>query len=217
MIPKIVHHVWPGDDPFKEKFHNFRFSWMKNHPDWTFQFWRLDNLPKKINPEVKEILLSKDFAITPKSDILRFEILRLYGGIYTDTDMECLKSFDNFKGLNLFAGYEDDEKTICPSLIGAVRGNYYIEEVLRQSLDNIKKYGISESNKNPHKITGVKPFTDVIKKYLNDNKINIFPKHYFYHIDYKNRDKLNETHPEAFAKHYWSGKDPDGWTKIIKF
>ena len=50
MIPKIIHHVWPGADPFKEKFHNFRNSWMKNHPDWTFYFWRLDNLPENFNP-----------------------------------------------------------------------------------------------------------------------------------------------------------------------
>lgn len=217
MIPKIIHHVWPGDDPFKEKFHKFRFSWLEQHPDWTFYFWRLDNLPKKINPEVREILLNKNFAITPKSDILRFEILRLYGGIYTDTDMECLKSFDSFRNLNLFAGYEDEGNTICPSLIGSTKNNSYVQDVLRQSLDNIKNFGTSEANKNPHKITGVKPFSDVIKKHLSDNTIKIFSKHYFYHIGYKNRDRLEETHPEALAKHYWSGKDNDGWTNSIKF
>ena len=62
MIPKIIHHVWPGADPFKEKFHNFRNSWMKNHPDWSFYFWRLDNLPENINPEIKEFLHNENYT-----------------------------------------------------------------------------------------------------------------------------------------------------------
>jgi mannosyltransferase OCH1-like enzyme len=215
MIPKIIHHVWPGNDPFKEKFYNFRLSWMKHHSDWTFYFWRLDNLPDEFNPEIKKALLDSNFAITPKSDMLRFEILRIFGGIYVDTDMECLKSFDELRKNSLFAGYEDNNGTICPSVIGTIKNNQIITELTTISLKNALSVGYELSNTKPHKITGVKPFTDIINQNLSN--VVVYPKHYFYHISYTERDKLNNTHPEAFAKHYWSGKDKDGWTKTIKF
>jgi mannosyltransferase OCH1-like enzyme len=96
MIPKIIHHVWPGNDDFKEKFHAWRNTWMKHHSDWTFYFWRTTNLPENINSQVKTALLDSKYAITPRSDMLRFEVVRLFGGIYVDTDFECLKPFDQF-------------------------------------------------------------------------------------------------------------------------
>lgn len=215
MIPKIIHHVWPGNDPFKEKFYDFRFSWMKYHPDWTFCFWRLDNLPQEINLSIKTALLDPSFSITPKSDILRFEILRIFGGIYVDTDMECLKSFDNLRENNLFAGYEDDHETICPSVIGCSPNNEIMKKLSLISLENAFNAGYKLSNSKPHKITGVKPFTDI----CNDNleQVKIYPKHLFYHISYNEREKLEFTHPEAYAKHYWSGKDDDGWTNKTNF
>ena len=48
MIPKIIHHVWPGSDTFKEKFHAWRQSWIKYHPDWTFYFWRIENFQQTV-------------------------------------------------------------------------------------------------------------------------------------------------------------------------
>lgn len=215
MIPKIIHHVWPGNDPFKEKFHNFRLSWMRYHPDWTFYFWRLDNLPKEINKKIKESLLDTNFSITTKSDIMRFEILRIFGGLYVDTDMECLKPFDALITDSLFAGYEDDKNTICPSVIGCSPSNDIMKELSLISLENAHKAGYKLSNSKPHKITGVKPFTDICNNNLN--QVKIYPKHFFYHISYNEREKLDYIHPEAYAKHYWTGKDNDGWTNKVKF
>jgi mannosyltransferase OCH1-like enzyme len=217
MIPKIIHHVWPGDDPFKEKFHNFRNSWMKHHPDWTFYFWRLDNLPQHINSDTLNVAKDSKFSVTVRSDVLRFEILRLYGGIYVDTDMECLKPFDEFLNLDFFTGYEDDVQTACPSLIGSVPNYSLITEVSRISVDNAKNLGHEKSNKAPNNITGVLPFSNTVKKFIKNTNISVFDKNYFYPVSYTNREKLSIDTPLSYAKHYWSGMDSDGWTKVQKF
>jgi mannosyltransferase OCH1-like enzyme len=216
MIPKIIHHVWPGSDPFRERFHKWRESWMKFHPDWTFYFWRIDNIPTNTDPKIKQLLLDPRYAITPKSDMLRFEILRLFGGIYVDTDMECLKSFDNFLNLDFFSGYEDDERRICPSLIGAIPNHQILIEMSKISVNGAINAGHELANTQPHKYTSVKPFTKLVRKYLNE-KIVVYPKNYFYPIYFKEKHRLHEETPNAFAKHHWTGNDEDGWTKQVKF
>jgi mannosyltransferase OCH1-like enzyme len=217
MIPKIIHHVWPGEDSFKEKFYDFRLSWMRHHPDWTFYFWRPSNLPLHLNNKVLKAMNDSKLAITPKSDILRFEIVRAFGGIYVDTDMECLKSFDDLLDNDFFSGFEDDNKTVCPSLFGSVVNHPILEKISSISVENAYKFDYEITNKKPNIITGVKPFTDVVSEYRNLEKVKIYPKHFFYFIDYKERNRLKETHPESYAKHYWSGKDVDGWTNVVKF
>lgn len=216
-IPKIIHHVWPGNDPFKEKFHAFRNTWMVHHPDWTFYFWRINNFPSEANVEIISALNDPKYSITPKSDIMRFEIVRLFGGIYVDTDMECLKPFDNFLDHEIFSGYEDGGSTICPSLFGAVPNHPVINAIAELSIKNAKINGYDKSNKQPNIVTGVVPFTRVLKQHSHNENIKIYNKNYFYHIGYEERHRLNETHPEAYAKHHWTGKDPDGWTRTTRF
>jgi mannosyltransferase OCH1-like enzyme len=217
MIPKIIHHVWPGSDPFKEKFHNWRTSWMKHHPDWTFYFWRLDNLPTNISPAVLEILKDSDYAITPKADVLRFEVVRIFGGIYVDTDFECLKPFDDFLHHRFFSGWEDDNRRICPSLFGAEPGNSIITNIALTSAFNAKSAGAKQSNDRPNVVTSVKPFTVVLQHNLDNPGVVVYPRDYFYPIFYKERDRLGEECPNAYAKHYWSGMDSDGWCRAPKF
>ena len=227
MIPKIIHHVWPGDDPFREKFHAWRESWMRLHPDWTFYFWRTSNLPENINSLARQILLDPSYSITPKSDVLRFEVLRIYGGIYVDTDMECLRPFDNFLNLDMFTGFEDDYRRVCPSLIGCVPEHHLLTEMSKVSISRAIKYGAEVSNERPHVITSVKPFTKIMQKYFNDEDfaqrkvedktVKIFSKDYFYPVYFNEKHLLSADAPYAYAKHHWTGNDEEGWTKSPKF
>ena len=216
MIPKIIHHVWPGNDLFKEKFHFFRNTWVQKHPDWTFHFWRIDNFPKEADPNIIEAINDSGYSITPKSDFMRFEVIRLFGGIYVDTDMECLKPFDNFLNHDFFSAYQDHGNIVCPSLFGAIPGHPLIEKTCKIIIDSAKRVGYHYSNNNPDIYTSVIPFSDLLKNESNNyNNIKIYPKEYFYNIGYNERDRLNETCPESYAKHYWNGKEPDGWTNMV--
>ena len=219
MIPKIIHHVWPGNDHFRERFHAWRNSWMQHHPDWTFYFWRLDNLPSNMNPEVRAAANDPGFAVCPKSDMIRFEMVRLFGGIYVDTDMECLRPFDQFLEHSFFSGYEDDERRICPSVFGAEPNHPILTQMSLLSVGNSKKYGYELCNTQPHKYTSVKPFTKLIRAHIEHtpDSVKIYDRNYFYPVYFNEKHRLNEEAPNSYAKHHWTGNDPDGWTKNPKF
>lgn len=227
MIPKIIHHVWPGADPFRKKFHTWRTSWMRKHPDWTFYFWRLDNLPDTISPAVKAAANDPGFALCPKSDMIRFEIVRLFGGIYVDTDMECLQSFDPFLDHEFFSGYEDDERRICPSVFGATPNHPILNLMSQTSVGNAQRYGHELCNAQPHKYTSVKPFTKIVRAYMEQQpkqddsslpeSIKVYNRNYFYPVYFNEKHRLKEKAVGSYAKHHWTGNDPDGWTKGPKF
>jgi len=226
MIPKIIHHVWPGDDEFRPVFHEWRLSWMRHHPDWTFYFWRIDNLPKEFNPKALSIINNPLYSKTPKSDIIRFEIVRLFGGIYVDTDVECLKNFDCFLNHSFFTGWESDDSTrlelqklghrtsdprICPTLFGSEKNHDILKDICNISVKNTEGLPPRKVNKRPDLITGVQPFTDYLKD-RKDEGLKIYGREYFYPVGWWERHRLTENTPNAFSKHYWYGKEPDGWT-----
>ena len=190
---------------------------MQHHPDWTFYFWRLDNLPVNISPAVLEILNNPEYAITPKADVLRFEVVRLFGGIYVDTDFECLKPFDCFLDHKFFSGWEDNNRRICPSLFGAEPNNPVMTDIALTSASNAKAAGAKDANARPNVVTSVKPFTVILQQNLDNPDVTIYPRDYFYPIFYKERDRLGEECPDAYAKHYWSGMDDEGWCRAPRF
>jgi glycosyltransferase involved in cell wall biosynthesis len=70
-----------------------------------------------------------------KADILRYEILQRYGGVYVDADSVCVASLDeSFLVHHAFASYEHE--TLRPGLvsngtIGAEPGAPFLEEILK--------------------------------------------------------------------------------------
>ena len=64
-----------------------------------------------INSEyVKEAYEAKKWAFV--SDYARFEILYKYGGLYFDTDVELVKSFDDIVSKGTFMGLQPGKKTV---------------------------------------------------------------------------------------------------------
>lgn len=99
QIPKIIHQIWLGG-PLPEAYVSWTKTWQEHHPDWTYIIWGDDDLP--LLPLVNKKLFDKASNFGEKSDILRLELLNLYGGLYIDTDYECYKSFDAFHYANSF-------------------------------------------------------------------------------------------------------------------
>lgn len=75
------------------------------------------------------------------SDILRYEILYQYGGLYVDIDFECLKNFDPLlKGLNFFAGLSNTGVfEINNALIAACPGHSILAEAVEMISKRLKR------------------------------------------------------------------------------
>src|SRR5262245_37093593 len=90
-IPRLFHQVWVGPKPFPAEFEAYSETWLERHPGWELQLWTEENLPQGLRrPEAYERLRSP----VERCDILRFELLWRFGGVYVDCDFECLRSLE---------------------------------------------------------------------------------------------------------------------------
>ena len=116
MIPIIIHYCWFGR---KEKPNNIIDNirnWQHVLPDYQIKEWNEDNFDVNSMVFTKEAYKVKKYAFV--SDIARLHALMTEGGIYLDTDVRVLKSFDPYLNHNSFIGLEDP-KRLSTAVIGA--------------------------------------------------------------------------------------------------
>ena len=91
MIPKILHQIWIGPDEIPQDHID---TWKNKHPDWIHMLWD----EKTIRDEFPNGLFNQsEFdginEWCGKADVLRYEILYYFGGIFIDADSICLNKF----------------------------------------------------------------------------------------------------------------------------
>jgi hypothetical protein len=104
MIPKTIHYCWFGRGKMPEIALKCIASWNKFLPDYTLKCWNEDNFDIQSVPYVKEAYESRKFAFV--TDYVRLFALYTEGGIYMDTYVEALKSYDDLLHLPAFSGFE---------------------------------------------------------------------------------------------------------------
>ena len=146
MIPRILHRVWVGPDPLPEDFARNGESWRRHHPDWEMRLWTEDELPRDLTrPEVYERLRKP----TERSDIIRLEVLFRFGGVYVDTDFECLRPIEPLveEGVDFFTCYLKPGR-VNNAVIGSVAGHPLLERALRE-LRPRTEYGYDKHGTGP--------------------------------------------------------------------
>jgi mannosyltransferase OCH1-like enzyme len=197
-IPKKIHQIWVGSK-IPDVYKKYTDTWIKFHPEWEYKLWTDHNI------DDLEIT-SKDVfkrASNPamKSDILRYEILRQHGGLYIDTDFECIKPFDDLLYLNFFTGISyDTEFIVYNGLIGSVPNHPILNDAVR--IKDI--YNGNVGSMILHS-TGAYHFTKCFSNNLT-SKVVAFPMEYFYpypnHIRGHGNPKSFLT-KDSYALHYW--------------
>lgn len=91
-IPKIIHQIWIGPNRPPEQFEKWKESWLKLHPTWEYILWDEEKISqlKLINQE----FIDQEKNYGAKSDLIRYEIIYQFGGLYIDIDFECIKPLD---------------------------------------------------------------------------------------------------------------------------
>lgn len=129
MIPKIIHYCWYGNKmkPFLTKL--YIESWKRCLPDYQIMEWNESNSPLDANDFVREAYQSKKYAFV--ADYVRLYVLYKYGGIYLDTDVLVLKSFNPFLNDKGFSCFETLQNYIIgTAVIGCEAGNEFIGSFL---------------------------------------------------------------------------------------
>ncbi len=195
-IPKIIHQIWLGPKAPPAYYWDYKETWKKFHPDWEYRFWT-DKEVQELEFDLKDL-----YERTPnwgeKSDILRAELLERFGGLYIDTDFECVKSFDelNYK-YDFYAGLEAPHNgditssaphvTISDALIGSCPGH----PIIKKWKSHIRSHWDEYEKKYPDSIKRVLMRTfysfgkACMSKLHADNKRNIiFPATYFFPLTF---------------------------------
>ena len=203
LIPKKIHHIWLGEKKLPPYFEKFKKSWEKNNPDYELFFWDDENTKNLnlINRELFDVIENKG----SKSDILRYEILYQYGGIYIDTDFECIKGIPKelLKKSFVACMQFDCKPEIGNSLLMSEPGTKLMSSIIKGC--SYPKY---ETVKNIIEKTGPVMITNQINKFLESEKDNILilPSNYCFPVPNFLRDldsPRNLTTDDSFAIHKW--------------
>lgn len=135
MIPKTIHYCWFGGNPKPKLAEKCIKSWKKYCPDYEIIEWNESNIDISMNLYTQQAYESKAWGFVP--DYLRLWIIYNYGGIYLDTDVQVIKSFDDLLANEAFGGFEAGsiEKGLFVALglgFGAEAGNQLIKEHMKQ-------------------------------------------------------------------------------------
>ena len=118
MIPKIIHYCWFGRGEKPKLAKKCIESWKKFCPDYEIIEWNEDNFDVNMNAYTKMCYDEKKYAFL--SDYVRLLVVEQQGGIYFDTDVEVIKSFDSLLDNDAYFGFENDEHVASGLGFGSV-------------------------------------------------------------------------------------------------
>lgn len=204
MIPKIIHFCWFGHAPYTPLIEKCLKTWEKYLSDYKIILWNEQNFDLNTNNWVKQAYAEKKYAFV--SDYVRLFALYKFGGIYLDTDVKVLKSFNDLLNENAFMCFEDMKGEVVAScVIGAIPRHPFIAECMEYYNRNFDVRQIIEGNE-----ANVIEITRLLKghglkiggKEQIVADVHIYPRTYFCPMDFfSNWDKTSKT----YCIHLFSG------------
>lgn len=204
MIPKILHFCWFGTAPTPQIVKDCVGSWRKFMPDFTIMEWDDTTLPREAY--ARRALANRKFANV--SNYMRFYALAHHGGIYLDTDIEVVRTFEPLLEDEMFVGWQGNGQ-----INNAVMGAQPHHPVIQSCLEEMPKR--FDGKESAHLSS---PFyiTDVLFKHLKIGKpqsnilvrgkgVNVYPCRYFYPYWHTEQlDRAKHVTPDTFCIHHWT-------------
>ena len=211
MIPKIFHQIWinQSNPELPEQFARYRDTWLTNHPDWQYRLWNLDNLD--FEPRCKPLLAQCQHP-AQMADLLRIEILHRHGGIYFDTDFECLKNIEPLiRDCTGFVASEDS-KYFSIGIIGASVGAPWLNRLVENYPKSLGLHAVNVE-------TGPVFFTKVLLEKGMEPGVAILASKLFYPFNYHTVNRESVDLSQSYAVHHYadSWKKPlPAWKKLLQ-
>ncbi|MCQ2328184.1 MAG: glycosyl transferase [Paludibacteraceae bacterium] len=141
MIPKIIHYCWLGDDPYPKKIQFCIDSWKRLLPDYELMLWDKHRFDIESVRWVKEAYQQKKYAFA--ADYIRCYALYNYGGIYLDSDVEVVRSYNELLELPYFLGRE----RVSGHIEAATMGFEKSHPLFRYLMDYYERHAFIENGK----------------------------------------------------------------------
>ena len=202
-ITKVIHRIWlgPVEPP---DFVGFGERWAELHQGWRVITWRDWSVPSLVN----QTLFDDASGPAHRADILRLELLRRYGGVYVDTDMEPLRPLDELLAHDQCAFGREDDRWVGTGIVAATRGHPFIEHLCRAMTD--RKAAMRSAP--PNESLGPKWITyELGRGAPGSETVTVYPPQVFYPYHFTELHRRNERFDDAYAVHHWA----HSWTDAL--
>jgi hypothetical protein len=195
-IPRTIHRVWLGDEPMPAEHERFGETFARHHPRWNTRLWTDADLPEL---DITEAETKRTRAPSELSNLVRYEILHRFGGVYVDTDFECQRPLDPLlRGIDVFAALESPGR-LATGAIGSIPGHQILARAARNARRTLGIGAHSADANGPYF------FTLVVEQEIDRcPDIAIFGAPLFYPYRWDEPQRRNESFPDAYAVHHWA-------------
>jgi len=207
MIPKVIHYCWFGGKKLPGFLERCIESWELHCPEYKIIRWDETNYDVEKYDYIKYAFHNKKFGFI--TDVARLDILYQHGGIYLDTDVKLLKTFDGLLYNKGFVGVEKWGNINTGGGVGVIPRHPMIREMLDYRLEipfifkdgslNIETNGLYET------IPFIKHGMRIDNTLQTVNDMTVYPASVFHPYDYMScEEKIEEN---TVSVHYFYG----GW------
>lgn len=219
LIPKKLHLIWLGPKNPPAIFAQCLGSIEKHLPGWEVRIWK-DRDMAGLNL-YNQKYFDEEVNYAAKADILRYEILYRFGGVYIDVDIILLKDLDILiHTYEFFAGLEacENEAILGNAIIASAPGH----PILKNCIDMIQHHRTGDlldwkvvQRTGP--VHFQKSFYDIAKQFTDIARVIVLPSSFFFPVSYKDRNtdnikKNSCVKNETFCVHHWT----NSWVEPIK-
>ena len=191
-IPRMIHRVWIGETPMPAEHEHYGKTFAKHHPDWGIKLWTEENL-EELGIGASERARCRTHS--ELANLMRYEVLRRYGGVYVDTDVECLKPLTQLLGgVEAFAALEVPER-IGNAILGSVPNHPAFERATRLARQTLGIGAHSADANGPYFLTLI---------FEQEQDVEIFGAELFYPYLWDEPKRRHEKFSDAYAVHHWA-------------
>lgn len=177
-------------------------TWERHHPGWEFCLWNEDNLPPLQNQQLFDMaeVIAPNNVGQFRADIARYELLHTRGGVYVDTDMECLQPLDSLiAGVDCFAGWELANRWVNNAVLGSVAGHPFLAALVDGLEANVRR----KRGARPNVLSGPGYVTPMYRRFAK--QVTVFKQRTFYPYGFADvgTDREKGPFPDSYACHHW--------------
>ena len=206
VVPPVLHQIWVGSDPLPEQYAAYAETWQAHHPGWEYRLWTDDNLPAMRNRD----LYDRAADLVPaanigqfRADVLRYELLWAFGGVYVDVDFECLANIEHLiADAEAFAAWEVQNTWIANGLMGAEPAHPFIDRLITGLAASVEHH----KGQRPNVSTGPQYVTRLWRRHRDE--LTVLDQRLFYPYSYSDVGTPREhgPFPGALAVHHWANR-----------
>ena len=206
LIPKTINYCWFGGKDKPDFLKKCIESWYSRCPDYVIREWNEQNYDISRHAYTKEAYDASKYGFV--TDVARLDILYENGGFYFDTDVELLRSLEDFRYQKGFVAVEKWGNINSGGGCGFVKGH----PVLEHLIDYREKYHFVLSdgkyNIETNGLYETKFFME--DGYKSDNTlqviddVTIYPSYVFHPYDYMSGE-IDIRHSTLSVHHFYGG------------